>query len=141
MRLYQTAILFSSVLLCGCADGALGVRDSPAWHMTASAEAKTAVFKERCEGYGFDENSEAMKYCMAEESRMSRGRASDSMSDALDDLNRDYQSNNNVSSNRDSYADERNRECIMQGKGAYIRGVGCSQTYYDAQRAKRNKLY
>ena len=51
--------------LSACSDGALGLQESMAWHLTASDETKRTYFAEECAAFGYREGTEGMDTCIA----------------------------------------------------------------------------
>ena len=66
------------ILLTGCT---IGMKESPAWHQTASSAEKAAYFKDLCLSYGLSDGSDELKTCMVEEQRESRSAARAKMRD------------------------------------------------------------
>jgi hypothetical protein len=57
-------ILMPVLIISGCSDGALGMKESMAWHHTASTEVKRAYFAEQCEAFGYNEGTAEMNSCI-----------------------------------------------------------------------------
>ena len=57
------------ILVSGCT---IGMKESPAWHQTASSSEKAAHFKELCLSYGYKAGSDELLKCAMEEQRESR---------------------------------------------------------------------
>jgi hypothetical protein len=100
-----------AVLLSGCADGALGVRGSPAWRMTAPDSAQREFFTGVCLDKGYKLNTPEMDACVRSRPRSSGGigysgnDSSESRMRALEARQRQME-------------DARRTECILGG-GSY----------------------
>ena len=82
--------IISSFNISGCSDGGgLGMKESPIWHKTASAEHKAAYFREVCIGYGFQVGTSELTQCIANESRQSKNAARDKTQRIAGNLQRD----------------------------------------------------
>ena len=64
------------IFITGCT---IGVKESPAWHQTASSSEKAAHFKELCLSYGYKAGSDELMKCAMEEQRDSRRAAKTKM--------------------------------------------------------------
>ena len=51
-------------LVSGCSDGAIGMRESRAWHQTASSDVKRAYFAKECKAFGYSEGTAKMNACI-----------------------------------------------------------------------------
>ena len=68
-----------SITASGCT---IGLKESPAWHQTASSSEKAAHFKELCLSYGYKAGSEELLKCAMEEQRESRRAAKAKMQES-----------------------------------------------------------
>lgn len=64
---------------CGGTGSGVGMKESPIWHMSASAEEKLNYFTQQCLGFGFKKNTPEMAQCIQNQSNQSRGNASAKM--------------------------------------------------------------
>ncbi|MDB2501466.1 hypothetical protein N9X03_03155 [Planktomarina temperata] len=51
-------------LVTGCSDGAIGMKESRAWHQTASNDVKRSYFSKECEAFGYSEGTAEMNTCI-----------------------------------------------------------------------------
>ena len=60
---FQLSIILCCILV-SCSPGAIGTKESPAWHATASTEIKRAHFAEECKGFGYNDGTPEMNACI-----------------------------------------------------------------------------
>ena len=78
----SSLILISFISLSACLSGGegIGVRESAAWHQTSTNEAKASYFREICEAYGYEADTEEMASCIERTWGSSRTSAKNKMS-------------------------------------------------------------
>ena len=77
MRKVAIVIVCALVLSgCGGTGSGVGMKESPLWHMSASAEEKLNYFTQQCLKFGFKNNTPEMAQCIQNQSNQSRGNAS-----------------------------------------------------------------
>ena len=67
--------------------GNLGAEESVVWQKRTSVTDKMKYFKPRCLAYGFKENTDAMRQCLADEIRSSEKNTRDKYNRLLDRIN------------------------------------------------------
>jgi len=60
------AAIIAASILSACTEGAIGFNESPAWHLTASEEAKAKYYGERCTALGLTASSPEHRSCVIE---------------------------------------------------------------------------
>jgi hypothetical protein len=80
---------------CGGTGSGVGMKESPLWHMSASAEEKLKYFTQQCLGFGFKINTPEMAQCIQNQSNQSRSNASATI-DRLAQQERDMLNRNRV---------------------------------------------
>ena len=82
MTFWKYGLIFVSGLfiLTSCdKSGNFGMEESPAWHKRVSTKEKMLYFKPKCQDYGYEDNSDAMRQCIVNEIRISEQAARDIM--------------------------------------------------------------
>ena len=118
----QKKILFSFValsLVSGCSKGALGVKESVAWHHTASTEVKRAHFAEECKGFGYVEGTANMNECIESRWISSKQTAKKNFSESSSYRPETKTNNDNASQKRLRQLEYekglRDNDCIIRG--------------------------
>ena len=129
----QKIILFSFValsLVSGCSKGALGVKESVAWHHTASTEVKRAHFAEECKGFGYVEGTANMNECIESRWINSKQTADKNFSESSSYRPETKTNNDNALQKRvkrlESEKRQRDYQCIINGgvpSGAMCLGI------------------
>ena len=82
-------ILLILTLISGCsADGTIGQEGSPAWRWQKTEAEQKVYWLNKCSGYGFKHNTDAMARCIQKESSGSGSSSTDARLDALENARR-----------------------------------------------------
>ena len=129
----QKKILFSILalsLVSGCSDGALGVKESVAWHHTASTEVKRAHFAEECKGFGYVEGTANMNECIENRWISSKQNAKKNFSERSSYRSETKTNNDNALNKKikrlEGEKRQRDYQCIIRGgvpSGAMCLGI------------------
>lgn len=75
-------ILVVCATLTACSEGGgIGMKESSAWHQTASSEVKRDHFKNECNAFGYEAGSAAMMECIERQWMQSKAAAQKNMQD------------------------------------------------------------
>ena len=115
MKLFSKSILlaccFASTFLTACSDGAIGMRESRAWHQTASTEVKRDYFAEECEAFGYKKGTTEMNACIERRWTESNNKSKEAFSSSMESSSTwdtgTYSNNNSAESSYDRYVTER----------------------------------
>ena len=73
-------IMIIPIIVSGCNSGGIGSAESPAWHMTATAEQKSAYFRQQCLDFGYLPNTPQLTQCIQYQTNQSRQSANEMLS-------------------------------------------------------------
>lgn len=106
-------------LVSGCSDGAIGMRESVAWHSTASSEVKRAYFAKECKAFGYSENTSEMNACIERTWTNSKNNSKEKFSESQRQRRETNSYDDNALKNRINKLERENRwrdtQCIMDG--------------------------
>lgn len=107
-------------LLAGCGDigEGIGLKESPAWHGTASAAVKQKHFQDQCLGFGFKLNTPELAQCIQNQTNLSRAAASKSLSD-LAEQNRQRRARLSELNTRRAINRNTTTNCVPNGLGGF----------------------